>query len=93
MLSTDVPTFVQIIMAFTLGILFAPFSYGLLYFLIFLISYEAIAIYLSRMNCRYWCFRTRVSVVIASIVGFLIGRWVDGRKDLLEDDKKKSKRV
>lgn len=88
MLNTDMSVFIQVLMAFATGILFAPWSYGLLYFLGFLIAYEVIAIYLSRMNPAYWCFRTRVAVLIASIVGFLTGRLIVGYENLLEDRKK-----
>lgn len=91
-LSFGIPAWVQVGMAFTLGLLLAPFSYGLVYYLLFLIGYEVFAIYLSAMDPRYWCLKTRLAVMLASLIGFLLGRWVDGRKDLLEDNKKIAKR-
>lgn len=81
--------FGQIVAAFTLGIIFSPWSWGLLYFLLFIIGYELVAIYMTAAEEPYWRFETRIGVIAASILGFVIGRIIDGFPDPLQNMPKK----
>lgn len=72
---------VQLILAFTLGILLSPWSYGLLYFLLFLIAYEIVLVYMTEAQVPYWRIETRLGVIAASILGFIIGRVLVGFPD------------
>lgn len=76
----------QIIIAFMLGVLFSPWSYGLLYFLLFLLVYEIILIYFCRTHSEKWCIDVRIGVFAASILGFVIGRYLTGYRHPLDDD-------
>lgn len=70
--------FVQLIGAFCTGVLFSPWSWGLRWFVAFLIVYEVLAIYFTRCDSLYWKFSTRIGVVCASLLGFILGRILVG---------------
>ncbi len=66
----------QLILSFCLGILFAPFTYGFIYYLIFLILYEIILFAMSKP----WNYELRIGVFAFSLIGFIIGRYLVGKK-------------
>lgn len=80
------PDLAQLLVAFCLGILFSPWSLGLLYFLIFLIIYEAYAFYATAGRAPSWKIEIRLGVMAASIFGFIIGRILTGWNHPLDDD-------
>jgi hypothetical protein len=72
----------QIISAFTLGIIFAPWSKGLIFLIIFILCYEAIYFnyYVNICNLPYnrYFFLVRFGVFCATLLGWLIGRSLMG---------------
>lgn len=78
------PDFPQIFLAFCFGILLSPWSYGLFYFLIFLLVYEVYILLYTNQNS--WKMEIRLGVLAASIFGFIIGRILTGWNHPLDDD-------
>lgn len=72
---------VQLIFAFSLGVIFAPFSYGPLLFIIYLLLYEFIYAYFTNTEYPYWRLFFRVAVVMTSVFGWIIGRTIVGWKN------------
>lgn len=68
----------QLIASFCLGVLFSPWSWGLQWFIAFLIVYEILAIYFTRCDSLYWKANIRIGVVAASLLGFILGRILVG---------------
>lgn len=63
----------QVIVGFAVGLIFGPFSFGLIYLLGFIILYEIIYYVVARNQCC-WSFPGRVAVEFATILGWLVGR-------------------
>ena len=63
----------SIILAFTSGLIFARFSSGFLFFLLFLIFFEICYAYYTRCQ-RPWYPQIRGMIIISSFLGFIIGR-------------------
>ena len=71
----------QSISAFCIGVLLAPTSWGALFFIAGLAFYE-LAVWISSPTvggCRAYDFEVRAMVVLSSVIGWLVGRWVVGR--------------
>lgn len=67
---------VQIILAFAFGLIFAPFNKGFLYLIIFFVISELVMLtYYMNAQIRYPGI-TRIGVIGAGILGFIIGRIV-----------------
>lgn len=67
---------VQIILAFAFGLIFAPFNKGVLYLIVFFIISELVALtYYMNAQIRYPGI-TRIGLIGAGILGFIIGRIV-----------------
>ena len=64
----------QTITAVGIGILLSPFSAGLIYFIIFIIVYEALYYYWTGGKSTLWGLDTRAGVIFGSIFGWLLGR-------------------
>ena len=63
----------SLVLSFAVGLLFAPWSFGFLYLLIFIIVYEIIyACYHKDFSTNN--FMIRLGIVVASIFGFIVGR-------------------
>ena len=77
--------FSQSIWSFCLGLLFSPWSWGFLYYLIFLFLYEVATAYMTSCQPPYWCFMSRIGIVASSLLGFIIGRIIVGYKNPLND--------
>lgn len=74
----DYTELVQLVVAFAFGVIFSPFSYGPLFFIIWLVLYEFAYAYYTNTECPYWRLFFRVALIMASILGWLIGRTVVG---------------
>ena len=61
----------QLLVAFAFSLILAPLSYGIVYFIIFLIVYE---IALAWWNSWRVLWQMRLAVLAVSVFGFLIGR-------------------
>lgn len=67
----------QSIIGFVLGILFAPYSYGFIAYLGFIIVFEIFTYAYTRGNPEYYGdLRSRLIVVVASLAGFILGRFL-----------------
>lgn len=77
--SKDNTRMAQVIISLSLGILMSPISNGLFYLLLFIIIYEIVLWIVcpyDRTNGSPWELLTRAAVIMASILGFIIGRLV-----------------
>ena len=67
------------------GFLFAAISWGIVYVIIFLIFWEIL--YFGYLNVyeEKWNFNLRATVILAAILGYLLGREFDDNNDHIED--------
>lgn len=65
--------FPEAVVGFSLGLVFSPWSYGLVYYLIFVVLYELIYLYMYRGD-KTVTYGGRSIVIIFSLIGFIIGR-------------------
>lgn len=63
----------SLIFSFAVGLLFAPWSAGFLYLIIFIIIYEIVYAYIYRDFSSQNCV-IRIGIVVASLFGFIVGR-------------------
>jgi hypothetical protein len=82
--------FAQLVSAFVLGLVFSPFSFGVIYFVAFIIVYEIAYAYFSRLERPYWRLEGRIGIEAAAIAGFIIGRILVGFDDPLRDSSSSS---
>lgn len=73
----------QLITSFTLGVVFGAISLGLMWYFLFIIVYELGYAILTWGVYPFWSFRTRVTVNLLGVIGWVIGRWVYLRLDPL----------
>lgn len=68
----------QVALGFALGLILAPFSVGLLIFLVFYFIFELF--YLYRVGFRYTLqdLIARFAIFLYALLGFLFGRWASG---------------
>ena len=66
--------FVQLVTAFTLGVILSPWSAGLKWFLAFIVIYELVLGYVVRFQMPYWRPLARAGIICASIFGWILGR-------------------
>lgn len=64
----------QFIVAFSFGILFSPFSKGLIYTILTILIMEI----LTFMYCNTWSVLNRILIIIGSLSGYAIGRFISG---------------
>lgn len=68
-----------ILFSFALSMVFAPWSYGIIIFFIFLVVWE-IGYYIAvRGQPPYWFLEVRLAIVAASVLGWLVGRELTGK--------------
>ena len=62
-----------VLMSLIVGFLFAGISWGIIYIIIFLILWEIA--YFAYLDCnnKIWNLETRVTVILAALLGFLLG--------------------
>lgn len=73
----------QMIVSFAFGVLLSPLSFGLLWYLLFIFTYEIL--YFCTTHHEYWNFYTRAAVIITAIFGWIVGRSVRGVTIIDED--------
>lgn len=74
-----------VLMGFMSGLLFSGISWGIIYIILFLILWEILYFGYLNVNDRAWDFSHRLIVILATILGFLIGRFFHN-----DDDHEKS---
>ena len=72
-------------MSFFGGILFAGFSWGFIYFLLFLFAWEIGYWIYTGYNDALWDCTTRVGLVLAALWGFIMGRTLHDKADCCKD--------
>ena len=68
------PLLSNAIIAFGISLILARFSDGLVYLILFIIVYELFLYFMTDADPEYWTFQTRIIIIIASLIGFAIGR-------------------
>ena len=68
----------QIITAFSFSVVFAPISFGIVAFFAFAILWEFILAGYYKLKITIF---PRIAVIIASLLGFILGRFIYGDKD------------
>lgn len=64
-----------VLISFMTGLLFSAVSWGLIYVLLFLIIWEILYYGYLNANDRAWGFDHRITVIMAALLGFLLGRF------------------
>jgi hypothetical protein len=77
------PAIGKYVIAFVGGFVFAPWSWGLVYFLIFLLLYEIFIYYLCRKYSQCWDKEVRLGIIVFSVLGFILGRILVKSKNIL----------
>jgi len=65
-----------VIAALISGILFSGISFGLVYVILFLLIWEFLYFAYLHANYRKWNLGDRILVILAAILGFLLGRFL-----------------
>jgi hypothetical protein len=70
-----------ILMSLIVGFLFAGISWGLIYVIIFLILWEIA--YFAYLDCngKSWSLESRVTIILAALLGFLLGANLHDKDD------------
>ena len=77
--------FFQIIMAFTVGLIFASFSYGFLWFLIYYIVFEIYLVWrLYKVPSTKYMI-SRFGIFCSGLLGFIIGRYFENDHEPIRD--------
>ncbi len=71
----------QLIVSFCLGVLFSPWTFGPLFYIVFILVYEIICGYVYQFKSPFWNFSTRIGIIFSSLFGFLVGRILIGYDD------------
>lgn len=67
----------QAVVGFALGIIFSPYSWGFVFYVGFLIVFEVFTYAFTRGDPAYYGdLRSRLFVILASISGFILGRFL-----------------
>lgn len=67
-----------ILSAFAIALTLASWSYGIIFFFAFLVTWEIIYYIAVRGTKPYWFLEVRLAIIAASILGWLIGRELTG---------------
>lgn len=68
----------QVISSFCVGILFSPYSWGLLYFVMFMIIFELLEYIFTQGDPEFYQVTTRLGVICGYFLGWIIGRRAAG---------------
>lgn len=66
--------------SFFFAMLFAPWSKGTFWLVIYIIGWELLILFLSRNRIGCWSLEIRVGVIFSSVLGFIVGRTLYKRK-------------
>jgi hypothetical protein len=83
------PILFRLVMAFVIGIAFAPFSNGIEYLVFFILLFEALYGYQISMNYTTVRLFNRCGLICATVAGFIIGRFLIKDNDPLNHRSKK----
>lgn len=61
----------QVMVSFALGVFFGPISWGIIFYIVFIIAWEVMVYITYRAE---WNAIHRASIIMSSILGFIIGR-------------------
>ena len=76
-----------VLMSLIVGILFSGISWGLVYVILFLILWEILYFGYLDSNGKVWNLNSRVTIILAALLGFIYGRALLGEDDHYEDYK------
>lgn len=68
----------QLIAAFAFGVILSPWSKGIFFLVFFAIIYEMLLLYYTKMSPRWYNGQVRAGCIMASFLGFFIGRYAAG---------------
>ena len=68
----------SIIFAITLGIIFSPWSYGLIYYMVSIIIWEILFGLATGFQYPYWNPIERIAIFFSGFLGWIVGRTVVG---------------
>ena len=82
-----------VLMSLIVGFLFSGISWGLIYVIIFLILWEIA--YFAYLDCngKAWNLESRITIILAAVLGFLLGANLHDKDDHCEDYKKFKKDI
>lgn len=72
----------QELISLVMGIALAPFGDGVFLLLVWIVVYEIIYYYITKDRPGCWSVRTRIGIILASFLGWIIGRQLTG-KDIM----------
>lgn len=78
----------QLLMGFCIGLIFSPWSYGWLFFVIFLIVWELLYGIATKWHPSRWNLYERLLVLAVSLLGWVIGRMLVGYNQPFENRRK-----
>ncbi len=76
----------QLVLSFVLGVIFAPYSYGFAFLIVYLLAYEFAYAAFTNLESPYWTPLFRVGIIAVTIFGWLIGRYIVGWRNPLRND-------
>ena len=88
----DYTPLVQVITAFSLGVIFSPWTFGIIVLLFLLLIYELVIYTGTQGNPGYWNFGFRGGIILAYLAGFVIGRSLLRTADTLHGKSEKWRR-
>ena len=68
----------QLIVAFSVSVVFAPLSFGIVALVVTAVLWEFVLAGYYKLNISLF---PRIAVILASVLGFIIGRWIYGDDD------------
>lgn len=68
----------QMIVSFTLGLVFSPWGWGVFWLVAYSAAYEIIYYILVAGDRRYWQLETRIGALLSTFLGWVVGRTIVG---------------
>ena len=68
----------QLVVSATAGIIFSPWSYGLVYYIIFIIVWEILYGLCHYYSSNEWSPFERLGIIFAGFLGWIVGRYLVG---------------
>lgn len=82
--------FAQLLSAFLISVILSPWSWGPLYFILFLLVYETVCLWFTRGYEPFWRLEFRVGLIVASLFGWVVGRTLFNYSDPFHHTKHKT---